>query len=423
MSSNFSGKERRIANFLNRFPIIKIFAKKTYQYFNHFVCKKNYSIKSDYKIEKLPFQKEESFFGYYDKSPISENNKYILVHTSTYSSKKIPNPKFPLKIKLFSLTENKVVNEFESSAYNWQQGSKAQWLDEKKFIFNNFSDNKFEAVIVNVEDDRVSRIPIPIYDCFKDQYALTLNFERLMALRPDYGYRNLSKLNEEKLREVENDGIFFFDFSTLEVSLLISISSLLKIDFKLEMKEALHKVNHIMISPSGNRFMFLHRYFVDGRRFDRLFVAKKDGSDIKLLLDHNMVSHCCWMNDTEILGYFRHPSNGDCYYKIDVLSKEVSVIGNSVLSKFGDGHPSVCGNFILLDTYPDKARMKHIFLYNVKSNQIFELGEFYESLEYYGETRCDLHPRFSTDGKKVFFDSVHEGTRGLYWIDLNEIVK
>ena len=64
--------------------------------------------------------------------------------------------------------------------------------------------------------------------------------------------------------------------------------------------------------------------------------------------------------------------------------------------------------------------MKELFLYNYENKDLLKLGEFLESLDFYGETRCDLHPRFSSDGKKVFFDSVHNGKRGLYMMDLKK---
>ena len=73
---------------------------------------------------------------------------------------------------------------------------------------------------------------------------------------------------------------------------------------------------------------------------------------------------------------------------------------------------------MIFDTYPNKSRMKKLFMYNMKSSDLKELGEFYEGLKYYNETRCDLHPGFSPDGKNIFIDSVHKGKRGLYIISI-----
>jgi hypothetical protein len=43
--------------------------------------------------------------------------------------------------------------------------------------------------------------------------------------------------------------------------------------------------------------------------------------------------------------------------------------------------------------------------------------------EYAGEWRCDLHPRFSPNGRMVTIDSPHGGNgRQIYLIDISGIV-
>ena len=87
----------------------------------------------------------------------------------------------------------------------------------------------------------------------------------------------------------------------------------------------------------------------------------------------------------------------------------------------GDGHPSVFKNQMIYDTYPDRSGMKHLYLFDFEKKKQIELGSFYEPLKFYQESRCDLHPRFSKDGTRVFFYSVHTGKRKLYYIQLEEV--
>ena len=46
------------------------------------------------------------------------------------------------------------------------------------------------------------------------------------------------------------------------------------------------------------------------------------------------------------------------------------------------------------------------------------IARVFAPFKYDNDTRCDLHPRWSRDGKKVCFDSVFEGHRGLYVVNV-----
>ena len=76
-------------------------------------------------------------------------------------------------------------------------------------------------------------------------------------------------------------------------------------------------------------------------------------------------------------------------------------------------------SWILNDTYPDRQRKQHVYLYNVASGRRVPLGDFLLPGDYKGEWRCDTHPRFSPDGQNVVIDSPHAGQgRQLYLIDI-----
>lgn len=418
-SQQFSKSERYLARMASNFPWLKNKLKIAYQTINYVLFKKDYPFKSIYELETID-SKGETFFGYYDKSPISSDNRYIIFHESNYSTSKIPDANKPISVCLYDLTIKEVIYKKSVNSYNWQQGARLQWLTNNQFIFNNHDDtNGYHSTIVEIDKNREINeriITVPIYDCFNETFALTLNFERLNELRPDYGYRNHDV--NSPLNGYEVDGVFEVNLALNNCKLLISLERIINVESSIEISKAQkHKVNHIMISPKGTQFIFLHRYFIGDKRYDRLMLYDFPTDSIKILASHDMVSHCCWMDENTIVGYLRDFEQGDEYYQIDTRTCKRHKLGNGIIDKFGDGHPSVLNNELLFDTYPNKARMKTLFVYNLDTNHLEELGEFYESLKYNLQTRCDLHPRFSKDGQRIFFDSVHTGRRQLFWLN------
>ena len=71
-------------------------------------------------------------------------------------------------------------------------------------------------------------------------------------------------------------------------------------------------------------------------------------------------------------------------------------------------------------TYIGKS-YQELYLYHCPTNQKISLADFPALSSYSGEWRCDLHPRFSPDGRWVTVDSAHQNGRQIYLVDLAEV--
>jgi len=419
--SNFNVFERQVAKLLSRTPGLKKSLKLFYSRLAFLRHRKNYRKRA--VREPFPYRSgaKETFFGYFDKSPVNQNG-YVLVYTTEEDTSKAPLPQGEVVLNVHDSKNQEVVLSITVRAFNWQQGSRAHWLDDDLFIFNDFDEASasYVAKVWSLKGEKqVKTFTLPVQDSFGVEYFISLDYQRLQALRPDYGYQNLPPMNQAELEKLENDGLWLVDFATGSSRLFISLSDLKSFQFKPEMENAHHKVNHVMISPSGRQFIFMHRFRNGGARTDRLFLADVENGQLRLLADFGMVSHCFWANEESVFGYLRGPGNKEGYWLVNVDTGDFTSFGAGKLDRYGDGHPHVWGDWFVTDTYPDKSRMQHLILGNFKTGEVREIGEFFHGFEYDGESRCDLHPRFSLDGKSVFFDSVFSGKRQLYKMDLD----
>ena len=413
--SNYNPFERAIARTLNRFPSLKSFAKSTYSRIMFYKNKKSYKNKTYSELTCFSVDNKSSFFGYYDKSP--ENSKgLVLVYLTQANTSEKPSLKQKVTLAVFNQDDNILVR-LPINAHNWQQGARAQWIDQDLFIYNDFdyTTNSYVSRVYSVSNNlEIKKFNLPVQDSYQKDYFISINYQRLMSLRADYGYRNLDNLNNEQLAKIDNDGLWKINFETGESELFISIAEVCKLKSKDDFINATHKLNHVIISKDGSKFIFMHRYRINGQRFDRLLVANAKTAEISVLSDYGMVSHCFWVDNNTILGYMRGPGNIDGYWLLDVISGRFSELPCKDIVKFGDGHPYVHGDWFITDTYPDKARMQHLLWCNWKTGEVKEVGEFFHGFQFNGESRCDLHPRLSADGHSVYFDSVFTGKRQLY---------
>lgn len=356
------------------------------------------------------FKGIETFFGYYNRSPFNESKRYLLFHRSSLSTKLNPRINKPIDLVLWDYCQNKEIKSWKVWAYNWQQGTKPQWINDNAFIFNNFDPvtPKYYSILVNLKDLNERKFESPTYESDENFY-LTLNFSRLAKYRPDYGYRNIAQINLDDT----TDGVFLMPFDEGKAKLIVSIEQLKNMNPKPSMLRAKHKVNHIMLSPDRKRFMFMHRWITSKGKEDRLYVYDIQKKNFHCVADYGMVSHCYWYGE-DIVGYMNGQDNQPGYY---IISKgEIKRLEDKIQC-FGDGHPSILGDDMVFDTYPDTKRLKHLYHYNLKNGLLREIGNFKESLGYENQCRCDLHPRLITP-HLVSVDSTHIGKRCLCLIDI-----
>lgn len=420
--ASFSAKERYVARILSSMPALKNKVKYLYQA----ICylrygTKNPEYRSDYPISPVGELGDDmsSFGGYYDRPTMMGNA--IFTHTTICDTSKKPQKDAPVNICVYDMTQHKMQKMSASHSYTWQQGCKTQWLDEDRLIFNVFEDGRYQAHVFSLKDNRVvKKFDWPNQDSFKDRFFLSIDYRRIMALRPDYGYRNLSLPTNDEMLDTEHDGIRIVDYQTGEARILHSLKEIASVEPKELFGRCKHVANHLMINKEGSRFIFIHRFYEGNVRHDRLMVS--DFKDMKVLVDDNMVSHCHWIDNENIIGYFRYQGK-DGFYFCNVVTGEVKCCEEMTALQNGDGHPSCHGDWITFDSYPDKGRMQHLYIYNRKTQQLKQLLEVKHGLKFQGEGRCDLHPRFSADGKYISFDSVMTGKRQQYYVDVSAIVR
>lgn len=150
-----------------------------------------------------------------------------------------------------------------------------------------------------------------------------------------------------------------------------------------------------------------------------MFTASADGKDLHVLDPHGKTSHFIWRDPKTVLAWAWHPSHGEKFYLFHDRTDRVEVIAPDLMPVNGHCTYLPGNRWILNDTYPDRERLQHVYLYDTVNNKRVPLGDFLSPKEYTGEWRCDTHPRFSPDGRKAVIDSAHLGGRQMHLIDLS----
>lgn len=423
------GLEQKINYQLNKYPAVKKIVKSIYQHVMYAISPK---IKSEGDIIRIsPDDADhEYFFGYYDKSPWDISDRYVLCVKARNTWTDV-SPKEKADIILID-TEKKesdperVKKIGETRAWNVQQSCMLQWMGpdyRNRILYNDYRNGQYCSVILSLPTMEEKIIPFPVYSVSSDgKFALTLDFSRLYELRPGYGYYNVP----EKTKGVslpETTAIWKVNLETGEAISILKYTDFATFQPRLEMTEngAVHKVNHIMLSPDNKRFIVLYRWFIGERKYTRLITCNVDGSDMYVLSDDDMVSHCFWKDSKYIIAFANKVKGGTGYY---LMKDKTEKFYHCWPEMTGDGHPSFSPDrkLIVTDTYPNRSRIASIKIMDgdVRKRDVNVIAKVFAPFKYDNDTRCDLHPRWNHASNKICFDSVFENHRGLYCVNLEK---
>lgn len=132
------------------------------------------------------------------------------------------------------------------------------------------------------------------------------------------------------------------------------------------------------------------------------------------LSDYIFNSHYHWKNDSEILivtSYGGVIRNNLC------LRKDFT--GETVMYDYPELHEDIhClyspdKRYILGDGYANKERYRKLWLFDTKTEKRTLLLQDYSYKYGIVDIRCDLHARWSPDGRMISYDTNHNGYRGI----------
>lgn len=364
------------------------------------------------------------YYGYYDNYALSTDDTRHLCNRVRFMDR-LPTADDINELGSINLATGVFTTLGETSTWNFQQGSMLEWnpANPDEVLYNIWHAGGYHCAAQNTLTGEHRVIGPAIADVSPDgRYGLAVNFSRIHDFRPGYGYCQLHDPWFDVPMPVD-DGVTLVDMSTGVNRLLFSYRQLGDIfNTRADLADRKIVVNHITFNRSSDRFLFLLRYFPSpGKPWGTALGTSDLMGNIFKLSEYTYASHYCWKDSTRLL------IHADCgedrwLYELTDLSREYIIHDRAFFT--GDIHCSYSPDerYILGDGYPDGNGYRSLVLYNIAEQRGMLLGKVYSPSPAVEDIRCDLHARWNRAGTCISFDSMHEGYRGVYLMNLSDVL-
>lgn len=413
--------------------------------------------------------------GYYNYDFLSSDGSKLLCNRCSFDGRAVEHQD-TVDVGYYDIPSGEWHYLDSSDSFNWPQATMLQWVpctNNKQVIFNLSKDGHLISRIINIETGEKRDLCYPIYCLTPDgKKAITLNFER-SYWTPAYHYQSV--VNEAcNVDVLEGDGIFALDLEKNTLERIISLDNVINIKPDADFDKGKHWLEHIMINPSGNEMVFLHRYKLPGTgRLTRMVMANINGSNLQVIDGWQKYawSHFGWKTDDSFVMFARTASKLTKAYGMSMASAGENTKKTSLSVKIKgvlracyrktlsplipknfkarltndsgyqmyekiqeqyklkheykgklldiDGHPSFTsdGKYMITDSYADDKKYRRLLVFNTENEKKLLLGKFYSP--FWGTpASCDLHPKISADKQHLVIDTAYSGTHRMMVVDL-----
>jgi hypothetical protein len=378
-----------------------------------------------FTAKKLSSGHKHHFFGYYGINPWDRALKNHLALETDFHDQR-PDIGDTAIVGLLNRYNQVFTPYAQTSAFNLQQGSMMHWIDSgygEEFTFNDWEGDGLVSRAVNPENHNIRTIQSAIAAISSARsIAIGLNYARMAHCRPVVGYAN--NIDPASIQDQpEGDGLFLIDLKSGESRLILSIAHVIGASNHKDARGKRVWFNHVVFNTDGARILFFCRYIQQGGLCSSLWTVNPDGTDLECQIPfRKWISHFDWRDEKRILISTNLLNDGG-FLEFTDGKLDFRPFGASIFPKDGHACFSPDRRWIVCDYRTKRGNkcMAGLMLYDMANDRKIVLGEFRSDERFSGDIRCDLHPRWSHDGSIITFDSIHEGDRQIYSIDVSEI--
>ena len=375
--------------------------------------------------------KDHLFASYYAINAWSADGRYATV-LETDVKGRLPTETDVATLGVVDAQDNnRFVPLTDTRCWNFQEATMAHWLGtapQTHFIFNDLVDGKFVSVIFDMTTKTRRVVPYPVSAVSPDgKWAVSINYARLRLTRPDYGYGGNGQDARVDVTWPKDDGLWLVNLENGEAKLIVSIASARDRMPQVKDPKALSYFCHTVFSRDGSKIFWLARSVENwaGQKVVRgwqttSFTCNRDGSNVQRCFPDGWGgSHFNWLDGERLLVTAKYNDTLYSHVLFTAGKSDYTRVGRGLLDFDGHGVFSDDRKWMATDSYPDKLFERKLMVVRMSDQAILPLGGFFVP-EIYREqySRCDLHPRWRPDGKMLAFNSVHEGSRQVYVIDI-----